>query len=72
MSVRPVDLGSLLAGIAEAPALAFRGLCVNSRQVAKGEGFVALQGIREHGLVHAARAAEAGAAEGSRRQHEVL
>ena len=61
MSVRPVDLGSLLAGIAEAPALAFRQLCVDSRQIGDGDVFVALQGIREHGLVHARHAANAGA-----------
>ena len=61
MSVRPVDLQSLLSGIAEAPALVFGKLCVDSRQVGNGDVFVALQGTREHGLVHAVRAAEAGA-----------
>jgi len=61
MSLRPTDLQGLLIGIAEAPALAFGKLCVDSRQVGSGDVFVALQGTREHGLVHAVRAANAGA-----------
>jgi len=61
MSLRPTDLQGLLIGIAEAPALAFGKLCVDSRQVGSGDVFVALQGTREHGLVHAVCAANAGA-----------
>ncbi|MEY4377899.1 MAG: hypothetical protein RJB26_2449 [Pseudomonadota bacterium] len=61
MSEARVNLRQLLDGIVSAPAVDFRHLRVDSRRVVAGDVFVALQGTREHGLVHAARAAAAGA-----------
>lgn len=56
-----LNLQRLLADIVAAPAVEFRQLRIDSRQVGVGDVFVALPGTREHGLVHAARAATAGA-----------
>ena len=54
-------LDELLAGIAAAPPVAVAGLTLDSRAVAKGDAFVALQGGRGHGLEHASEAASRGA-----------
>lgn len=61
MSALPRDLQEWLAGVAHAPAVPFAHVRIDSRQVGAGDIFVALQGSREHGLVHAPRAAAAGA-----------
>ncbi|HET9484961.1 MAG TPA: UDP-N-acetylmuramoyl-L-alanyl-D-glutamate--2,6-diaminopimelate ligase [Xanthomonadales bacterium] len=51
----------LLDGIAEAPALAFRALTLDSRAVRAGDVFVALRGGTRHGLEFARAAVDAGA-----------
>ncbi len=55
-------LDQLLEGIAAAPPLAITGLTQDSRRVAPGELFVALEGRRSHGLAFAADVRQRGAA----------
>ena len=56
-----MTLEALLAGIAPAPPLVIRGLTLDSRAVHSGDAFVALRGMRGHGLSHLAQAAAGGA-----------
>jgi UDP-N-acetylmuramoyl-L-alanyl-D-glutamate--2,6-diaminopimelate ligase len=61
----PVTLPQLLAGLAPVPpahaGLAVDGLCLDSRQVRPGQGFVAVAGARGHGLDHVQQALQRGA-----------
>src|SRR5690606_31714255 len=57
-------LDQLLAGHAEPGRLAdvgVTGLSLDSRAIAVGDAFVALRGMREHGIDHAQQALAAGA-----------
>jgi UDP-N-acetylmuramoyl-L-alanyl-D-glutamate--2,6-diaminopimelate ligase len=54
-------LDELLAEFAPAPQVAVEGLSLDSRTIAAGEAFVALQGGQAHGLDHAAQAVARGA-----------
>jgi UDP-N-acetylmuramoyl-L-alanyl-D-glutamate--2,6-diaminopimelate ligase len=54
-------LEALLEGIAPAPQVAIAGLALDSRAVAPGDAFVALQGAQVHGLEHAGEAIARGA-----------
>ncbi len=54
-------LDELLDGVAAAPRVAVAGLTLDSRAVADGDAFVALRGLRGHGLAHAAEAVAHGA-----------
>lgn len=59
------NLGRILEGLVDArdiPSLAIAGLAVDSRRIAPGDAFVALQGARVHGMAHASAALDAGAA----------
>ncbi|HVF35441.1 MAG TPA: UDP-N-acetylmuramoyl-L-alanyl-D-glutamate--2,6-diaminopimelate ligase [Candidatus Saccharimonadia bacterium] len=56
-----MTLRELLDGIADAPALEFRALTLDSRAVGPGDVFVALRGGTRHGLEFAHRAIDAGA-----------
>ena len=60
----PMRLDQLLAGHAEPGRLAdvgVTGLSLDSRAIAVGDAFVALRGMREHGIDHAQQALAAGA-----------
>jgi len=57
----PVRLDTLLAGVAEAPAIAINGLAMDSREVGDGDAFVALKGGSRHGLEHLPQAVARGA-----------
>jgi UDP-N-acetylmuramoyl-L-alanyl-D-glutamate--2,6-diaminopimelate ligase len=60
----PMPLGTLLAGHASAAAFAdvdVTGLSLDSRTLAVGDAFVALRGLRAHGVEFAQRAFDAGA-----------
>jgi UDP-N-acetylmuramoyl-L-alanyl-D-glutamate--2,6-diaminopimelate ligase len=60
----PMRLDDLLAGYADVGKFAdvvVRGLSLDSRVVAKGDAFVALQGGREHGVAFAPKALASGA-----------
>jgi UDP-N-acetylmuramoyl-L-alanyl-D-glutamate--2,6-diaminopimelate ligase len=57
-SARTLDV--LLTGIAAAPPLAIAGLSLDSREVRKGDAFIALKGGSRHGLEHQAQAIAAG------------
>ena len=57
----PVRLDRLLRGVAEAPALAVKGLALDSREIADGDAFVALKGGSRHGLEHLPQAVARGA-----------
>jgi UDP-N-acetylmuramoyl-L-alanyl-D-glutamate--2,6-diaminopimelate ligase len=61
---RTKNLGALLAGVTSAPAPAVDvvDLTLNSREVVPGGAFVALPGLRTHGIGFAAQAVNAGAA----------
>ncbi len=54
-------LDELLDGHAAAPALAVAGLALDARQIRPGEAFVAVQGLRSHGLEFVQQALERGA-----------
>jgi UDP-N-acetylmuramoyl-L-alanyl-D-glutamate--2,6-diaminopimelate ligase len=54
-------LDELLADAAPAPHVVVEGLTLDSRTIAAGEAFVALQGGQAHGLDHAAEAVARGA-----------
>ena len=54
-------LDELLADVATAPHVVVEGLTLDSRTIAAGEAFVALQGGQAHGLDHAAEAVARGA-----------
>ncbi|PZQ16364.1 MAG: UDP-N-acetylmuramoyl-L-alanyl-D-glutamate--2,6-diaminopimelate ligase [Rhodanobacter denitrificans] len=56
------SLKDLLAGVVDAGDVVIGGLNQDSRRIAPGEAFVALRGARAHGLAHAPRALERGAA----------
>jgi UDP-N-acetylmuramoyl-L-alanyl-D-glutamate--2,6-diaminopimelate ligase len=56
-----IDLAWLLDGRAGVPHVAVRELTLDSRAVKAGDAFVALRGLKAHGLDHAAEAAERGA-----------
>jgi len=56
------SLRDLLAGVVDAGDVVIGGLDQDSRRIAPGEAFVALRGARAHGLAHAPRALERGAA----------
>ncbi|HEN46899.1 MAG TPA: UDP-N-acetylmuramoyl-L-alanyl-D-glutamate--2,6-diaminopimelate ligase [Mizugakiibacter sp.] len=61
---RWMHLDTLLTGIVDSGRcidLKIAGLSLDSRQVVPGAAFLALQGLREHGITHAAGAVEAGA-----------
>ncbi len=61
---RWMRLDTLLNGIADSRCcvgLKIAGLSLDSRQVVPGDAFLALQGLHEHGITHAAGAVEAGA-----------
>ena len=60
MSAR-MALDELLADVATAPHVVVEGLTLDSRTIAAGEAFIALQGGRAHGLDHAAEAVARGA-----------
>jgi UDP-N-acetylmuramoyl-L-alanyl-D-glutamate--2,6-diaminopimelate ligase len=54
-------LDELLADVTTAPHVVVEGLTLDSRTIAAGEAFVALQGGQAHGLDHAAEAVARGA-----------
>jgi UDP-N-acetylmuramoyl-L-alanyl-D-glutamate--2,6-diaminopimelate ligase len=56
-----VDLAWLLGGRAGVPSVAVRDLTLDSRAVRAGDAFVALRGLKGHGLDHAAEATTRGA-----------
>jgi len=59
-----MPLSQLLQAIATpagVPAVSVAGLALDSRRITPGDAFIALQGRREHGLVHARDALSAGA-----------
>ena len=60
-SPRPKNLRALLAGIVAAPEVTIDDLTLDSRSVRAGAAFVALPGLRTHGIGFAAQAVEAGA-----------
>lgn len=61
-TVRAKNLNELLVGIvADAPAVEVRDLTINSRAVARGTAFVALPGLRTHGVAFANDAVACGA-----------
>jgi len=53
-------LADLLQGIAEAPAIPVHGIASDSRQLQRGDLFLAVQGIGSHGLDYLAQAHAAG------------
>ncbi len=57
----PMPLDRLLAGVAEAPAVAVAGLTLDSREVQGGDAFIALKGGSRHGLDHLPQAIARGA-----------
>jgi len=57
-----IDLRQLLRGIADAPALAIHDIRTDSRQLAPGDAYLAVQGIASHGTDYADEAVVAGAA----------
>ena len=60
----PMRIDDLLAGYVKSGAHAdviVRGLSLDSRTLAAGDAFIALQGSREHGIDFAAKAFAAGA-----------
>lgn len=61
---REMPLDALLAGCgtANVPALPVSGLCLDSRELRRGDVFFALAGSQAHGLAHAERALHDGAA----------
>ena len=56
-----MSLDKLLAGRAAAPPVTVAGLELDSRKIRPGEAFVAVQGLRTHGLDFVAQALERGA-----------
>lgn len=59
----PMSLPTLLAGYADAvPNIEVRGLCLDSRQLRRGDVFVALRGEQVDGRLYLSAAAQAGAA----------
>ncbi|HUD43213.1 MAG TPA: UDP-N-acetylmuramoyl-L-alanyl-D-glutamate--2,6-diaminopimelate ligase [Dokdonella sp.] len=56
------SLKDLLAGVVDAGDVVIGGLEQDSRRIVSGDAFVALRGTRTHGLAHAPRALERGAA----------
>jgi UDP-N-acetylmuramoyl-L-alanyl-D-glutamate--2,6-diaminopimelate ligase len=56
-----VRLDALLEGLAPAPPLEVRGLGLDGRELREGEAFVALRGLRAHGLEFVQQALERGA-----------
>ena len=57
-----VTLDQLLKGLADAPALPLGGISSDSRQVGKGDVFIAIQGGTSHGLDFLDQAIDAGVA----------
>ncbi len=61
-----MSLHELLAGVVDSassvPDLRIAGMTLDSRQVRKGDAFVALRGTQQHGMAFAAQAGEHGAA----------
>lgn len=61
-AAQPKALAGLLEGIArDVPAVHINDLTLDSRSVAAGAAFIALQGARQHGLSFAAQAIDSGA-----------
>ncbi len=64
-SLPPKDLADLLAGLAThpvpTPGVAVSDLTISSRDVMPGGAFIALQGLRTHGIGFASQAVDAGA-----------
>ncbi|MCB1560950.1 MAG: UDP-N-acetylmuramoyl-L-alanyl-D-glutamate--2,6-diaminopimelate ligase [Xanthomonadales bacterium] len=59
-----MSLSTLLDGMADVPAsrdVVVSGLSASSRELSRGDAFVALQGLSSHGLRYAAQARDAGA-----------
>lgn len=60
-AARQVRLDRLLEGIADAPALGLTGMKMDGRSIVPGDAFVALQGLRAHGLQYVGQALARGA-----------
>ncbi len=60
-AAREVRLDRLLEGIADAPAVGLAGMKMDGRSIAPGEAFVAVQGLRAHGLQFVGQALVRGA-----------